>query len=137
MLLTDFAGLTERYVTLECNTNLSQYDSAKKSLLFQSFAENKIVWKAFELINWFQRASFPDFSLTYVLRMQQKWEALDAAAEFKLYIVKTEFLPFIFSLQHSRVKRYLHQSMEENLDAQGMQQCTMIQSVSSRVIMAI
>ena len=137
MLLTDFAGLTERYETLECNTNLSQYDSAKKSLLFQSFAEMKIVWKASELINWFQRASFPDFSLTYVLCMQQKWEALDAAAEFKLYIVKTEFLPFIFSLQHSRVKRYLHQSMEENLDAQGMQQCTMIQSVSSRVMMAI
>ena len=69
--------------------------------------------------------------------MQQKCDTLEAAAKFKLYIVSTQFLPFIFTLQHSFVKRYLHQSMEENLDAQGMQQCTMIQSVSFYVMMAI
>ena len=44
---------------------------------------------------------------------------------------------FLVLLQWSRVLLCMHRLMEQDLDVQGTQQCIMIQSASSPVIMAI
>ena len=64
----------------------------------------------------------------------------DTSLNSQLLLLTTHFLPIcsFFALQRTLVQRCLYRPMEQNLDAhQRMQQCTMIQCVSSRVMMAI
>ena len=54
-----------------------------------------------------------------------------------LLLLKFHLMFFGLFLQWSRVQRCFLRPMEQDLVVQGMQQCIMIQCVSSRVIMAI